>query len=362
MRRLPIVLSLLLTFARADVDGDDDAMLKDIEGVGQTATELAGKVARKFAFVFFSTHEGDVSSFFAHYNRFKDGAVQTLGPQELRELLKDLDVGPYALRGEYASALTAALDADLDGRLSELELQRAIALTTCFIEGTEAPLAKLEDVRALAQAATNVDGLLALLAELRRCKPLKDFWDLHRNRAAKVEAKAINALGLEASSPAKCAAAVAEPVQRATRGSGGAGTGALRRLLKAEGVEPLLLRHLVSLGLVLALDADKPSDGRLNDEELRSFAQPLCDPLYTTMRRLKTSAVAAIEASLFDPKWDAATFLRTLHNMDDAGVHAQAKSALTSGIRCVGDAMAIVIAYLSLAPRDALVDTQKDEL
>ena len=138
------------------------------------------------------------------------------------------------------------------------------------------------------------------------------MWRMHRPRAVHAESRLNKALGLDrALPPAECTAAAVAPVTKATRGTGGAGAGALRRVLKTEGVEPLLLRHAVALATLHALDRVGPADGRLSDTELGRFAEPLCE-LYETMRRLGASAVAAAESLLYGARWNAVNFLAHL--------------------------------------------------
>ena len=228
-------------------DDDDDGLLKDMDETGAVAADIAEKVGTKFAAIYLGTYSADAHAYFEHYNRFKDGALQTLGPQEVRELLKDLEIGPFALRGEYASAFTQLLDADLDGRVSEAELRAVLDVASCWIDGSnrDAPLAGVFALGALAEAApASTAGLRALMAAVRACSGLRSLWELHRRRTAKLEVALLRALALNQAHDSEfaCAAAMIGPVTAATRGGGGVGAGALRRWLKALGMEPLLLR------------------------------------------------------------------------------------------------------------------------
>ena len=366
-RRPPLLASLLLvsvTLTSASSDEDDGEHLK--EGTvlldGDYAAAMAEKVATRFSQLFYSSaHGADPKRYFEHYNRFKDGGakLQTLGPQELRELLKDLDVGPYALRGEFAAALTQLVDSDLDGRVSEAELSAAIDVATCWLDGSETPLAKAQALGALIESAGRPpagDALKSLMGELQSCKPLRTLWQAHRHRAVQAEDRLIDAIGLaQTTTTDACAAAILAPLHKAcAQGcSGGVGAGALRRVLKQMGVEPPLLRFLVPIALLRALDTDAPSD-RLSDTEIRRVTEPLCEPLYASMRRRHVSAVDAVEALLFNSAWDAAAFVSALEGAQ-ASEHERAKGVLANGASSPSDAAAVAAAFLELAPEGAFV-------
>ena len=112
----------------------------DLHDLGAALESVLGRFA---ALLHGAKHRSSAASLFEAYNRFKDEAdgVQTLGNQEVRELLKDLDVSPAVLRGNIATTVTRAVDSDGDKRISEPELSAAIAAVGCWVDGaSETPL------------------------------------------------------------------------------------------------------------------------------------------------------------------------------------------------------------------------------
>ena len=83
-----------------------------------------------------------------------------------------------------------------------------------------------------------------LLRLLRECSSLRPFWDVWSRVLSEAE-RAQGALWLP--TEAACSDALVEQMVGAAAGEeGGAGHTALRKLLKANGVEPLLARHVAA--------------------------------------------------------------------------------------------------------------------
>ena len=273
------LLALGLVSTRADDEVLDDNALK----WSDAAAEEAGRVGDRWVDLLHTTYAGDVSKLFDHYNRFTDGTTQALGNQECRALLKDLDVGPYALRGEYATAMIAAGDGDGDGKLSLPELSAMAGALGCWLwpNGERKTTDLLKQLTGWLEkdgddSRGDVSAAFGVLEAHRDCPNLRRFYSrCVRGRVRKAAADLYEAVRAEApADQAGCAASLVRAIRAATIGDGASGPGALRRFLSQRGVKPLLLRQAVAQALVGAADAD--SDARLSADELDSLVQPVC--------------------------------------------------------------------------------------
>jgi len=273
------LLALGLVSTRAEDEVLDDNALE----WSAAAAEEAGRVGDRWVDLLHTTYAGDVSKLFDHYNRFTDGTTQALGNQECRALLKDLDVGPYALRGEYATAMIAAGDGDGDGKLSLPELSAMAGALGCWLwpNGERKTTDLLKQLTGWLEkdgddSRGDVSAAFGVLEAHRDCPNLRRFYSrCVRGRVRKAAADLYEAVRAEApADQAGCAASLVRAIRAATIGDGASGPGALRRFLSQRGVKPLLLRQAVAQALVGAADAD--SDARLSADELDSLVQPVC--------------------------------------------------------------------------------------
>lgn len=347
----------------------------DLHDLGAALESVLGRFA---ALLHGAKHRSSAASLFEAYNRFKDEAdgVQTLGNQEVRELLKDLDVRPAVLRGNIATTVTRAVDSDGDKRISEPELSAAIAAVGCWVDGaSETPLAPAKALAELAGRASKREGFEKLLGNLAACEPLRHLYRGLLPRNVGVEKAVAKRFGLDQpplpqSSPTTLPCEehlehqLKQPNGRRDQTNSGVGASALRRELRALKVEPLLLRHLLAMGLILAFDTD--ANKKLSDDELQLAASFLCTayaPVLGRKERQKegqeASLVAILEGLIWPVEgWSIEAFLSRLQGEEGT---EDVLRAVQNGPESPKELAEMVAAYVRLSPEGA-TRAHRDEL
>ena len=247
------LLACLDTVACAE---EVDTMPDDADGPALQASLLAvngAKVAETAATLLYTKFDDSSSKLFEHYNRFKDASKQTgeqaLGTQEVRQILKDIGLANFALRGQLAAAAISVCDSDGDGKVSERELGAVIGLARCWLGSSDSTRAAVERIAALgARVGDDWHATPLLLQELRSCAGLRPFVSRWSGRLHNVASAAVHKVAALHQPENECVASLLPQLR--------GGHTALRKLLKGHGVEPLLARVLLASGVLLYADGD----------------------------------------------------------------------------------------------------------
>ena len=264
--RLHTAVVVLLAVCCLDVAvcaGDaDDVVPDDSEGPALKALLLAvngANIAESAAALLFKTFDGSSRRLFEHYNRFKDVSKKTgeqaLGTQEVRELLKDIGLANFALRGQLATAAISVCDSDGDGKVSERELTLLIDLARCWLGSSVEAQAAVQRISSLASRTANFydwHSAPLLLEELRSCVGLRPFVASWSRRLHKMATKGLPTALREPE--IKCIKSLLPKLQ--------GGHTAIRKQLKSQGVKLLLARVLLASGILEYADGDRDGEVR----------------------------------------------------------------------------------------------------
>lgn len=255
-----------------------------------------------------------IHNLFEAYNRFhdgskKDGGAQALGNQEVRALLKDVGLGNLAVRGELASLAIRVADSSGDGKVSEPELEATLAVVDCWLgEGTDAavlaPFRRLASRVESAAADQSLDGAIGVVQEEMHgvcAKAIAGWWAsgwMARLRESELSSPVVATDFARLPDESQCADALAARALAHAKAKDGQGLprasrGQLRKALKAAGVDSLLVRHLLTVAWIEAMDKDK--DEKLARDELADAFNLACE-FYAAVKQRKTTVVAALRA------------------------------------------------------------------
>ena len=344
MRRCALTFAVCsLACALSD---EAESVSEDADGPELEASLLSldvAKVAEASAELLNGRFGGSSSALFNHYNRWKDASKKTgeqaLGNQEVRQLLKDIGLANFALRGQLATALIALSDSDGDGKVSELELGALVGLARCWLGASDEVQASARRVASLGlQVVDDWPTAPLLLDELRSCAGLKPFVSSWRKRLQDVE----SALMPVALRPAECIDSLAAQL-------GNGGHTALRSYAARLGIEPLLSRALLVSGLLRYADAD--ADGTLGSSERRELIAPLCETA-SLLRERELSAVSVGAALILGSSFELSDFLAALESPAANSAHPEACAAKGVRNRSLSptEVGALARAYLLMMP------------
>lgn len=397
MRALRLLALLSLALA-GRADDEVDALDAALSG------ESSSVEAHLLSFARLRAKFGTAQALFDHYNRFRDVSKSTgeqaLGTLEVRALLKDVGLGSLVLGGELAGAAIAATDSSGDGKVGLDELEAALGLAGCWLgDGAddEAILAPgRRAVRRVLEAVAGEPGALklAIEREAHACRAVGAWWA--SGWASKLAAAEAASLPAPLRLPAEqCAAGLADELLAAESRLGlgklglkgkegkegkkgkkeGASGTAIRSVLKARGVEPLLARHLAAKAAIEALDAD--GDRRLSRAEIEPIAAHACRIYGAILSRDTTlsAAVRAISLPAAEGGFTPAAFAKLLGAEGSPPPRTGAGGALQiatlirarramaepsddplppDGVDGVAQGAALIEAYVRLAPKESL--------
>ena len=374
MRLLVPGICCLLLFtgeARANAENeDDDSAVSSLEA-SIPSIEQSEALVTNFKRILHEKHGGSAAQLFAAYNRFLDASKsdgeQALGNQEVRQLLKDIEIGNVAIRGEIANILILIVDSSGDARLNEREFAAALGIVDCWM---------------------HADPSNTFYGTLHSCAAAVRAW-WQSGWLVRLEAEEANnpilATDLKHTDPAACSAALVQRtlahVKKAKQGDAevGAGHTAVRKALKASGLKSLLLRIIFASGLIDALDLD--GDKKLTASEIKGPYTSACVTYGAILAREATitKAIRAISLPASSGGFPPADFVARLG--DDAaaasvGLDASTLSLARKAVAAAdpnspfeaespGQATAVAQAYVRLLPSAALAldqPTSKDEV